>query len=66
MKQGLVTVDNAYIEYLTALGRNGKVLHVILMNNSTKVQEYDLEACGCRMSGTVPAWGMEVLDFKMK
>lgn len=66
MKQGLVTVDNAYIEYLTALGRNGKVLHVILMNNSTKVQEYDLEACGCRMSGTVPAWGMKVLDFKMK
>ncbi len=42
MKQGLITLDNPYIDYMVAKNEAGNKVYVMLLNNSDKQQQFDL------------------------
>ena len=77
MEDGL-DVDNQYVEYITARSLDDRRLFIVLMNNSTMVQEYSLDCDGLssatsksakkdaiRRRGTIEPWGMEVVTIKI-
>ncbi len=61
-----VSVENPYIEYLTAKSTDGKTLYVILMSNSAEKQEYDLKYQYREgVKGVLKPYGLKIVKIKL-
>ena len=52
MRQGLVSVDSPYMEYITALDENGRTLYVVLMNSDDEARRANLSVDITKLFGS--------------
>lgn len=75
MRQGLVSVDSPYMEYITALDENGRTLYVVLMNSDDEARRANLSVDITKLFGgdgvaikdascDIDAYGIKVLKIK--